>query len=224
MLVTSQDRSLDFVDVHASFDVSEEAQASLIGVLAEYQKGWPKRGLDILGAEVSGDEPLSSHLQINHYKYPDPAGHIHLELELRKRESLKDVTSRRRKRLEDRALSITMALKGIERLSIQCDIHCTIAWRFLTESVSPIVQLPLLKMDIPGTSFGQVSGIRFTFPSEDPHEYVALDLIGEKELRLLSHFVFSESLSADVLDRVLEKGGYVKDAFVKQRHPLGGET
>ena len=209
--------SPQYVEIHTSFDASQEVQDSLVHTLMEYQKGWPKRDLSIWGSEASGTETLLSHIWVASHKERDGVYHTLLEFSLRKWEGLENLTNRRRKNLESKAPSIRKALKEVCALSIQSDVHCTVSWRFATEAVSSVVQLPLLSLDIPGTAFGRVTGVRFSPSAGDPHEYVALDLIGEKELYLASHFVLSSNLLPDILETALERGGHLKDAFVKQR-------
>ena len=217
MLMNWRDSSLESVEIHTSFDASQEVQDTLVDTLVKYQRGWPRRNLDFSGAEVSDDATLLSHLFIVSHKAPDEGHHVFLGLDLRRNESVDVVPGRQKRRLETKAQAIEQILRATATLSIQCDFHCTIAWRFLADSVSSIVHLPLLTVSIPGTSFGQVNGVRFASTDENPHEYVTLDLIGEQDLRVLTHFVFSGILSSDILEGALERGKSLKDVFVNQK-------
>ena len=219
-----EDPNLEYVEIHTSFDTSEEVQNSLVAALAEYQKSWPKRDLDTLGVQMYGDEMLVSHLSISHHSDPHEEGHVLFQLDIRKREALREISTRRRRSLESKVLSIQRALDAIGSLSVQCNAHCTVAWRFLADSVSSIVQLPLLKVSVPGTPFGQVSGVRFTPADAESHQYVVLDLIGGKDLHLSSHFVLSSILSFDILERVVVEGQKIKSAFVNEGTEFGGDS
>ncbi len=221
MLTILRDEGLTHIDIHTFFDVSEDVENALSRVLSEYQRGWPKRDLRLSGAEIVGNQTLFSNLVISYSKGQEQEGYIHLALGYGPK-SNGIVTSRRRRSLENKALSIRTVLEVVGRLSIQCDIHCTVAWDFPAESVSPVVQLPLLKVDIPGTPFGQISGVRFTSRPDAPYQSVILDLIGEKSLRLSSRFVLPDIMSPDILERAIEKGRYLKDTFVNQKRASEG--
>ena len=223
MLVQMQDSSLYLVDLQTSFDVPEEKEILLIEAFSGYRKGWPNRSLHLLGVEGSEGETLVSHLQTRYVKSPDDGGRIDWSLTLSKGESPSGSTRRQRRSLENKAITIQKALESIKELSIQCDMHCTLAWQLSGESFSTIVQLPLLKLAIPGTQFGQVSGVRFTPFGEDSHQYVVLDL-RDKDLYLAYHFVLSGILSLDIMERVVERGQHLKGAFIRQVEAPAGET
>ena len=216
MLAEMRDSSLHLVDLHTSFDISQEVQDFLTEAFLKVQKGWPNRSLHLLGALESGGEVLFSHLQMSYTKSRDGGGHIHLYLTFNRGTNTGTVTSRKRKNLAEKADAIEKAMEAVASCSISCDTHCTIAWQLSGETFSPIVQLPLLRLNIPETPFGQVSGVRFTSLGEDSHEYVVLDITGEKDLHIASHFVLSGNLSSDILETAVERSSRLKDAFVKR--------
>lgn len=218
-----QDNSLHLVDLQASFDISGENQALLAVSFYEHQKRWPNRSLNLLGAEEVDGKTVFSHLQTS-LTSSEVGARIHWELTFTKDEDTSRITRRQKRGLENKTLAIQKALAAIYEFSIQCDVHCTLVWQFSIESVSPIVQLPLMKLNIPGTPFGQISGVRFSHLGEDSHQYVVLDVTHGNELHLVSHFVFPGILSYDIPKKAVEMGSHLKDAFVRQAEASEGEA
>ncbi len=217
MLMRWRDTELERIEISASLKVSDEVHTYLVDTIGERQRRWPKRDLDLEGAAVIDDELLHAQLWITSHKASDEEHHTRLALEVSKRRPAGNLASRQRRNLENRFRAIESIMGAISTRSLECDIHCTMAWRFLAELTSSIVQLPLLTVSVPGTAYGQISGVRFTSTSANPDEYVAIDLIGDKNLRVLSHLVVSDILSSDILDKVFDRGKLVKDGFVKPK-------
>ena len=210
-----QDSSLEHIDLHTTFDSPESLRTTLAEGLVRYQKSWPRRDLDMLGANSVGSELVLSHLRVSYHDYPSEAGHVALSLDYRRQESIGGALKSKRGSLQSKYRVIEAIMQVIHGLSVECDIHCTLSWQFSAETVSPIVQLPMLRVSVPGTSFGQISGVRFTPSDADEHQYVVIDLIDKNTLHLSSHFVLSGILSDDILKKAIEYGTHLKDAFAK---------
>lgn len=219
-----QDTSMYQVSLHTSFDVSEEEHQELASVLSEFRKGWPRPALNIMGVDSSSTGDWLSSFWVASHKAREGQHHVLLDFQYGKWAPDEEVPKRRQRSLEGKAIAIRKALDAIGKAFLQCDMHCTVTWHFPVDTVSAIVQLPLLKLDIPNSPFGQVSGIRFAPLDNDVHQFVALDLVGEKDLYLVSYFMLSGGLSSDILERAVERGGYLKGAFVKQKEASGEDT
>ena len=209
--------SFESVDLYTSMDFDGDMLERVKDVLVELQPSWPDRGLAIRGGVESEGTVLRSHLEIRTIDVPRSDGHVHLNVDFEKRDLVRRMASQQRVEREQNFSSILKVLGDIGGLQIPHDVHGTVTWLFPSESVTTLVQLPLMTVSIPGLSSGQITGVRFTLDSAEEHEYVVLDLNKSDEIRLITHFVFPDGLSADLLPRVIEYREHLKGAFVNEK-------
>ena len=220
MVTKWPDPALEFAEFQTFVNAENSTLGALVDALQPYQRGWPSRDLDLTGYAESDNDVLVSQLGASYFRGDGEDQHLHLHITFTKRDS-SDLapTNRRRRALERTNSRIRDVLTAIGNLGTSFDIRCTMAWRFPLATATPIVQLPLLTLDIPGTEFGRVEGIRFATHAEDQHKYVAIDLVRRNELRLLCHFVLSGVLSSDILEAATRENEHLKNAFIKQKDP-----
>ena len=215
--------SAEYVEIHTRIEVTDEVHSALVDTFGKQRRGLPKGGVNFSGIEVSGEDVVHSDLWVASHEERTGLHHVLFEFILRRRGESDAIDRRRWNALVRKGLALREALAGLGALSLRGSVHCTVSWRFSTESVSSFVKLPLLAMDVPGTSFGHIVGVRFAPFDGDAHEYVSLDLVGEESLYLACHFVLASTISPDLLGEVVRRGEDLKGAFVKHRNDLAGE-
>ena len=216
------DPNLEHVSIFASFDVSEDLYQALSTSLTEYRDRRRDLHLNVVGQAESGGSAFTSRLWMASHRTPEAMYHNIVDLSLN-RHPIRAVTARRRRTLESKAQTIPKILAAVGELPIEFASQCTMLWGFRNESVSAIIQLPLLRVNIPGIPFREISGVRFT-PADDSLNWdVIMDLTGGNILHLTHSFPISGRLSPDILESVVEEGRVVKDAFINELEAPGSE-
>jgi len=189
---------------------------SLSDRLVEMEKAWPKRPVDFLGGEATDDQLSLSHLLLAvENRTEEDSKHLELELNYSQHKLTSGISTRRRRKLQNDAASINSTLSLLAEFIQESHWHCTCHWTFNPDLISTIIQLPLLRIPIPGSQMTEISGVRFTDPLKSEH--VILDLISPDSIHMAAYFAFHQTFSTDIIDTVVARGEAIRDVFISPR-------
>ena len=192
----------------------------------------PQQELEVLFEEL---KPLQSSSRSNYFKIDtsrvDPPFVSEFSLSVRSRRHIRRIetniahihlTSRRRRLSAARARStrlqkqinnmaaFTKALAIASPISQESRWNCIGYGMLDIDKWSPVISLPILRVNIPGTPFVQISGIRLTPESHDMRNHLVLDLRSEKELFVLLGFEHEGAISVTTFREIAEEAqGYL---------------
>ena len=212
------------INITASVEVGEESYRELITAFAGFPRSRKTElHVEIEGATASGNRLIFSRLSISgHPTGEDNTFHCTVDL-LYENGSMGAFQTRRRRTLERRFPTISAALEVLNQFGLECNFQCSMTWGFNIETISPIIQLPQLRINIPGTPLNQMVGVRFTSDNETNEDHVILDLITGSHWHLTSHSEVSRSWASDVIERLVEGADTVKESFVYRPIATGEE-
>lgn len=214
MLPRIEDLELRSLDIGAANEITSADADELATHLVRFEKRWPRKPLDLAGGEVTGTSITALHLVVEYLKEQEDRLLINVNLQYARRETRRRLSAARVRQLKDRGAMIMEALEILALYGSAEHLHCTYFWRFPTESVATIVQLPLIRMAIPGTPFSQITGIRFAGSEIDPLEFAVLDMQSESELSLIIRTTQVGSISPSTITDLEPLGNDLRSAFV----------
>ena len=214
MLETLADRFLKVVRIRTTLAIRrnlEEPDASL----ANIQRRWPRRPIDLLGGLVRDEVMLLTHLAVGEPDEEEDTDRLGVDLILSQHPLSERIPSRRKRGMEATRHSIERVLAILQDFASPSHFHCRFSWTYSQDEVTPIIQLPILRMDIPGTPFRQISGVRLSDPRDESLEYAILDLEPDGRLLLSVDLAFGETISPNIVDIAMERGDGVQKALIK---------
>lgn len=217
MLTMLGGQFLKSVEIGLTSRVSPSGEETLDTALKGFQRGWPKRRVDLIGAEESDGWLILSHLHVAYSEDADDEKLLAIDLDCNKYDVEDRLAPNARRRLTRGIRKIREALELLEPHTIDKHFHCTLGWRFPADEITSAIHLPLLQISIPGTPFEQVSGVRLTGAPSSPFEYAILDLEGQDNLQLTIRFQYYDSLSPATIDTVVRKGEEIREHIVKAK-------
>ena len=169
--------------------------------LAEHEKRWPKRPIDLLGASEHEGNVLTHHLTIS-LEERDDQKHLDVDMEIIQHFG-GSIRTRRASRLTRDFDAIQRILALIGTIDQESHLHCQIRWAFPKDRFETLVRLPLMRFDVPSIPFVQVSGVRLTTSSDDD---VILDLLDDESIDVTASFTFDDFFSMTTAQNVLRSG------------------
>lgn len=209
--------SLDSAEITTALSISTPSEwNALSDRLLEIEKRWPRHPVDLLGGEETDDRLSLSHLALSvDNRVGEDLNYLELELIYSQLKLTKRIPARRRRKLQDDAASVKSTLSLLEEFFQESQWHCNCHWTFNPDLITPVIQLPLLRVQVPGTHLNEISGVRFTDPLRS--EFVILDLVGPEELHMTANFTFHQTFVKDIIDTVVARGEVIRDAFISPR-------
>lgn len=208
--------SLEIVEISTTLRVSNDSQRdALHDRLIAIEKKWPKRPVDLLGGEATDDRLALTHLFLSVENRLGEVSKIELELNYSQHPITTRIPARRRRKLQNEDASVKSTLSILEEFCEESHWHCTCHWTFNSNIVSTVIQLPLLRIPVPGTRMTEISGVRFTDPLKSEH--VILDLISTDSIHMAAYFAIQQSFSTDMINIVVARGEEIREAFISPR-------
>ena len=114
----------------------------------------------------------------------------------------------------DRSGDISQLLKSVAQLAGQDTFRCTSSYRLDRSNWEPIIALPLMRIDIPGTSLQQISGVRFSTARPAAHHSAVLEIVDDDILKIILEFGSKAGPPEEFFNQILLDSNRMRDCIV----------
>ena len=197
-----------------SFVLKSDTVAGLKDVIQDYDSRWPQRNITIEGAHVLGDSLVTVTLWLSSVDPDDDDDFVFVRITWGTVPVQGKRLTRKERNLVNKLSGINSTLLALSHFAERVEFRCTSFYRLDMERWTPCVSLPLLQINIPGTPFQRISGVRFTSEQSDT-PYAILDVLDESTLGVSLGFSLEEALSSEeVFDIVALESSRMRDCLV----------
>ena len=214
---------LERISVATSFEASEEVYQALSLALSDVRDRRKDVHVHTVGAAEHDGYMVFANLSLSTHPTGEGSYHCLLDLGYTLR-PFRSIPARRRSALKRRFEAIAAALGSIGSLPGECDLRCSITWGYEIEAVSPVIQLPMFRLNASSTRFRQISGVRFTTDDDNSNDFVTLDRLTESHWHLATNFEVSRGWSSEIVERVIIEANNLRAAFTIEPEISGEEA
>ena len=211
MNVTPDKQYLSSANLSVRLVIEPEYESNLTNLLVEWEKRWPRRPIDLLGAEAVESNVDFYHLTM---EFEDGGDQQIIEVKLDYFQAQKGTIRVRRRAQRERDLrGVHGILEFLESSRIESHFHCHVDWEFPRNRFSTMISLPLMRINIPGVPFNMISGVRLSTMKQDQN--VILDqTLDETATSVNCSFSFHSLWSRQIVQRVLQESRSIIDSLI----------
>ena len=148
----------------------------------------PERSVTFYGSKLLGpDGPLTTRLWLSSCDLRDVDDYVLVSVDWDTEPVLLDDLTEMQQLQTDRS-DVSQLLEAVAQLAGRDTFRCTSSYRLDRSDWEPIIALPLMRIDIPGTSLQQISGVRFSTARPDAHHSAVLEIVDDDTLKVILEF------------------------------------
>ena len=204
----------ELVSLSTSFVLGRDAVEALRDVLQNYDSRWPRRNITIEGAHEVGNNLVIIDFWLTSFDPDDDDDYVFVRITWGSVPTQGERLTRRERNLVKKLSNINAMLSALSPFVELGESRCSSSYHLNMEQWTPCISLPLLQINVPGTSLQRVSGVRFTSQQPDAHEYAILDMVDESTLSVSLGFRSEGALSEEVFDIVELESRRMRDCLV----------
>ena len=198
--------AFDFMVTTASVWLTDEVIVALFEELGAFQRTTRSKGFDIMASRIEATRTMTVGLAVEPRRQREDGDYeVYLSLTYSRSFHRGRAPSRRARNLTRKATDLTAALSLLSPIIQEVQLECRGHWLLDTSQWEPVISLPLLRVNIPGTPFSRVSGVRLTSGDLQSQEFAILDMVGEGEFYVTMGFDMVGAISAAVFREVAEE-------------------
>ena len=201
----------------ASFPVDSEQAAGLKDWLQEFDLGWPDRGITLNAAHWFGRGLVTLRLWFSSCDLDDAEDYVLVAYEWEVDPVSIEVLTAEHQELIEASTYVNSLTAAMGSLVGSKTFRCTSFYRLSLSDWTPCIALPLMRINIPGSPFQQISGVRFTSPHPSKHHFAVLEMVDEDTLNVSLGFASEGDLSDRFFETLTFDSGRMRDYVVKHK-------
>lgn len=203
MHLASESQYLNLVHFSARLTTEPEYEDLLANLLIEYEKRWPSRPIDLMGAQDVGDKTELHHFRMDLEEERNEK-HIDVQMDYFLVEKSNIRAKGKAQRGRDMR-AVQRILEFLESSKTESHFHCNVDWEFPRSLYSTLISLPLMRLNMSGVHFDKISGVRLS--GVGPNRNVILDqTLDESATTVNAFFNFYNLWGPQIIQRVFQEG------------------
>ncbi len=173
-----------------AFHMSSGEAAQLESWLQEFDTGWPDRSFFLFDADpIGADELITTQLWLSSCDLDDVDDYVLVMVDWATEAVLRNGLSEIQQAEVDGLGKVTNILGTVAKLVGSGTFRCTSSYLLDRSNWEPVIALPLMRINIPGTSLQQISGVRFSAGRPAVHHSATLEIMDNDTLKVILEFV-----------------------------------
>ena len=202
------------VFARTSFHLVSDALVAVVSGIQGYDRRWPRRAANFEAAYPLQDNLVLIELWMDSLNVD--AGENSIEIHLH--QSLEPVggrkLTRRERNLTRKFVGVNAILSLLGSLSGSVEFQCRSVWSLDFARWTPRIALPLLHMDILGTRFQRISGVRLTSAQPGVYDSAIVDMTNETSFHVAVSFELEGPISEELFETVNLESRRIRDSLV----------
>jgi hypothetical protein len=220
MFEAFRDPDLDMVEAQTSVWLSEQETEYLNAQINRFLQVSIYNSFEISASHSDGRELFRVQLYVG-ARSPEQGRYlVHIEVDCEIFDLQNQQPSQQTSNLDAMKEVLTLLSAFTQGSRLQCKGR----WFFDWDDWEPIVSLPILKMNIPGTPYRQISGFRLSVDDTKGPDYAIFDMETEEYFSVIIGFTTEGSMSVSLFNDIAARVQPLKDGIVApasaQEEPL----